>query len=163
MSFSITLLVLWLMLLLLAQKQFFHIALIGFPGVLMHESMHLIVGLVLLAKPVSFNLIPHRTANSWQFGSVSFRGLNLFNAAPVAYAPLLLLGIAWLLFNHWMLPMFLAQRYLEWLLSGYLIACALFSSLPSTTDIKVGGRSTLCWAVIGIGGWWFWSGYARLH
>jgi len=163
MSYSIFLVVCWLFLLVLAKRQFFHIALIGFPGVVMHEFMHLVVGVILLAKPVSLNLIPRRVGNKWQFGSVSFTGLTLFNSAPVAYAPLLLLGVAWLLFHHWMEPLILARQYPLWVLSGYLVACAIFYSAPSTTDIKVGGFSTLIWGAIMLAGWWFWNGSQWIH
>jgi hypothetical protein len=145
----------WLLLLLLAQRQFFHIALLGFPGVVMHELMHLLVGVVLLARPVSLNLIPRRVGNQWQFGSVSFSGLTIFNAAPVAYAPLLLLGAAWFCFHRWMLPLVLEHHYLEAAAGGYLIACAILYSVPSMTDLKVGGISTLFWALIAGVGWWF--------
>jgi hypothetical protein len=157
MTLSLILLSGWLLLLVLAQRQFFHIALVGFPGVVMHEFMHLMVGLVLLAKPTSLNLIPRRAGDKWLFGSVSFSGLTIFNAAPVAYAPLLLLGVAWILFQHWMLPSIHEEHYLTWLLSGYVIACALFYSLPSITDIKVGGWSTVFWGMIAIGIWWLWT------
>jgi len=163
MIFSLILLSGWLLLLLLAQRQFFHIALIGFPGVVMHEFMHLMVGLVLLAKPTSLNLIPRRVGDKWLFGSVSFSGLTIFNAAPVAYAPLLLLGVAWILFHHWMLPLIHAEHYLMWVLSGYLIACAVFYSLPSLTDIKVGGWSTLFWVIVATGIWWLWTRSGYLH
>jgi len=158
MTYSIIILLCWLVLLLVAQRQFFHIALLGFPGVVMHELMHLLVGLLLLAKPVKFNLVPQRAGNQWQFGSVSFTGLTILNAAPVAYAPLLLLWLAWLAFHLWLLPLTLAHHYLKALLAGYLIACAAFYSLPSTTDMKIGGISTLFWAVIAGLGWWFWFG-----
>ena len=147
----------WLFVLTLARRQFFHIALLGFPGVVMHELMHLCVGLLLLAKPASFNLLPRRSGDQWHFGSVSFTGLNLFNAAPVAWAPLLLMGAAWFSFQHWMVPCMLERRYTEAILCGYLIACALFYSLPSVTDIKVGGLSTLFWGVIALTGWWLWT------
>ena len=163
MTYSIILLGCWLLILLLAQRQFFHIALLGFPGVVMHELMHLTVGVILFAKPVSLNFVPRRVGNKWQFGSVSFTGLTLFNSAPVAYAPLLLLGVAWILFHHWMVPLMLGQHYTYWLLSGYLIACAMFYSVPSITDIKVGGLSTLFWGVIIFAAWWFWNGSNLIH
>jgi len=158
MTYSIIILLCWLALLIVAQRQFFHIALLGFPGVVMHELMHLLVGLVLLAKPTSLNLIPRRVGNQWHFGSVSFTGLTILNAAPVAYAPLLLLWLAWFAWHHWMLPFVLAHHYLEASVAGYLIACAVFYSVPSTTDMKVGGISTLFWALIAGAGWWFWTG-----
>jgi hypothetical protein len=148
----------WLGLLLLARRQFFHIALLGFPGVVMHELAHLLVGMVLLAKPTSLNLWPRRVGNQWQFGSVGFTGLNLFNAAPVAYAPLLLLGAAWFSFHHWMLPQVTHADYAMALLWSYLIACATLYSLPSLTDIRVGGWSTLFWTVLAsVSVWLYWG------
>jgi hypothetical protein len=163
MALSIILVLAWLLILGLARRQFFHIALLGFPGVVLHELMHLVVGVVLLAKPTSMNLIPRRQGNAWLFGSVSFAGLNTFNAAPVAYAPLLLLGVAWLLFYHWMLPLFDAQHYLIWIVSGYVIGCAIFYSAPSITDMKVGGWSTVFWGVVVTGGWWLWTQSGYIH
>lgn len=150
---------LWLVLLLIARRQFFHIALLGFPGVIMHEMMHLLTGLVLLAKPASINLWPRRVGNHWHFGSVSFTGLNLFNAAPVAYAPLLLLGAAWFALHHWMVPLAGQGEYAWALLWGYLIACATFYSLPSLTDLRVGGRSTAFWGVLALLSIWLYFGH----
>ena len=149
MTYSILLIIFWLALLLAAQQRIWHIALLGFPGVVLHELMHFLVGLILFAKPTSFSLIPRRVKSGWQFGSVSFRGLNFINAAPVAYAPLLLVGVAWFAFHHWMLPLFFAGQYLIWIAAGYLIACGLFSSIPSSTDVKVGRISTLFWLTLG--------------
>ncbi len=157
MTYSLILLVVWIAVLLLASRHFIYIALIGFPGTFLHEIMHFLVGTLLFAKPVSCNLLPYRTANRWQFGSVSFAGLNLLNAAPVAYAPLLLMGVAWALFHYWMVPSILAKHYLEWVLSGYLTACAVVYSVPSATDIKVGGWSTLFWGSAGLIVWWVWT------
>ena len=160
MAYSIIILVCWLFILLIAQRQFVHIALLGFPGVILHESMHFIVGLFLFAKPTSVNLIPRRAGNRWQFGSVTFTGLNVLNAAPVAYAPLLLLVIGWHLFHHWLVPLVISHHYLEGIVAGYIIASALFSSAPSPEDIKVGGFSTLFWVAVALSGWWFWSLFA---
>ncbi len=148
----------WMALLVLARRQFFHIALIGFPGVVLHELMHLLVGLVLLAKPVSMNLWPRRAGNHWHFGSVAFTGLNLFNAAPVAYAPLLLLPAAWIALHHWMLPQVQRGAYTIAVLWGYVIACGVFYSLPSVTDLKAAGWSTVFWlamAAVSVA-IWFW-------
>ena len=144
----------WLGILLLAQRKTFSIALLGFPGVLLHELMHLLVGLILLARPVALNLWPQRQGHEWHFGSVSFTGLNLVNAAPVAYAPLLLLYAAWLFFHHTLLPLYQSEQYGLWALSAYLSACAIFYSPPSSTDLKVAGWSTLFWLTLcGISAW----------
>ena len=154
---ALAILLFWLALLWLVKQRFYQIALLGFPGVVLHELMHLTVGVMLLAKPVSINLMPRRVANQWHFGSVSFTGLNLFNAAPVACAPLLLLVAAWFSFHLWMIPLVLDNTYSQAIPCGYLIACALFYSLPSTTDLKVGGLSALFWAALAPAGWWVWT------
>ena len=88
-------------------------------------------------------------------GSVGFANLNILNAAPVAFAPLLMLGIGWLLYEHWMLPTFLMANYLIWVASGYVTACSLFSCIPSSADIKVGAMSVLMYGGIGFGLWQF--------
>ena len=151
---SIVLVIAWLSLMLLARRSAWQIALISLPGTAAHELSHFLVGTLLLAKPVSLNLIPKRQGKSWQLGAVSFSGLNIFNAAPVAYAPLLLVGAAWVLFDRWMLPVFQAGDYPIWVLSGYAVACTLFSCLPSPTDIRVGGLSTFAWGGVCYGFWW---------
>ena len=154
MLYSCLLIGICLCVLLLAKRAVVSLALIGFPGVVLHETMHLIVGLVLFAKPQSMRLFPKRDGHGWQFGSVSFTGLNILNAAPVAYAPLLLLIVAWYLFQQWMVPLFMEQHYEAWAFVGYIISCALFYSLPSSTDIKVAGLSTLFWLILAFLGWY---------
>jgi len=88
-------------------------------------------------------------------GSVGFTNLNIWNAAPVAFAPLLMLGIGWLLYVNWTLPTFMMANYLIWVASGYVTACALYSCIPSATDIKAGAVSGLMYGGIGFGVWHF--------
>jgi len=129
------------------------IALLALVGTSMHEAAHYVVGLVLRAKPVSVSLLPRREGNRWILGSVGFTGLNIFNAAFVAFAPLALLGVAWLAFAFWLLPAFLAGQYLTWLVGGYVVACMLFSSIPSSTDVRIGAVSALMYCALGYGLW----------
>src|SRR5208282_1833152 len=144
----------WLVVMRLARRSAWQIALISLPGTALHELSHFLIGSVLLAKPVSVSLIPKRKGNGWQLGAVEFTGLNIINAAPVAYAPLILVGVAWVLFDRWMLPVFQARDYQVWLLSGYAVACTLFSCLPSPRDIRVGGLSPFAWGAVCYGVWW---------
>jgi len=60
-----------------------------FPGTVIHEFLHFIVGVLTLARPFNFSLIPKKTNEGWTLGSVSFAGLNSFNAFPTAMAPIL--------------------------------------------------------------------------
>lgn len=116
---------------------------------LVRELCHAGIGWVLGAKPTSFSLLPRREGQTWVLGSVGFHNLTLWNAAPVAFAPLLLAGLAWLIFHHWTVPAFEAEAYLSWGLSGYVLATCLFSCLPSWTDVKLGALSGLLYGGMG--------------
>lgn len=121
-------------------------AFLSLPGTLLHELMHCIVGGLLGAKPVALDLAPRRVGDRWILGSVSFARINILNAAPTAFAPLLMLPIAGWLFQHWMVPVFVAGNYAEWVLAGYLVGCCVFSCLPSWIDIRLGATSALVWS-----------------
>ena len=64
-----------------------------FSGVFVHEVLHLLVGLVTMARPTSFSLIPRSEGGRLILGSVGFVGLNWLNAWITAAAPLLALPI----------------------------------------------------------------------
>lgn len=152
---SAVLILTWLVVMRSTRYSKWQLALISLPGTAMHEALHGMVGLLLFAKPNSFSVFPKRQGNTWVLGSVRFTNLNIWNAAPVAFAPLLMLGIGRLLYLNWMLPTFYAANYLIWVASGYVTACAFFSCIPSTTDIKVGAVSGLMYVSVGLGLWYF--------
>lgn len=124
-------------------------AIVGLIGTWLHEVSHYVVGFVLGAKPVSFSLWPKRDGNRWVLGYVGFTGLNIWNSAFVAFAPLLLLAVGVVVIQAWTLPAFAAGSYGSWALSGYVVACALSSCLPSSTDIKVGAVSAFMYGGMG--------------
>lgn len=66
-------------------------ALVTFPGTLIHELQHFVVGLVLNARPASFTLIPSKTpdGSGWTLGSVGFYNIRWYNAFFVSMAPLI--------------------------------------------------------------------------
>ena len=150
---SAVLILTWLGVMRSTRYSKWQLAMISLPGTVMHEALHGVVGLVLFAKPKSFSIFPRRQGNTWVLGSGGFTNLNIWNAAPVAFAPLLMLGIGWLLYLNWMLPTFMMANYLIWVASGYVTACALFSCIPSSTDIKAGAVSGLMYGSIGFGVW----------
>jgi hypothetical protein len=137
-----------------ARTSMWRIALLAFPGTFAHELAHLVIGLLLRAKPDSFSLWPKAHGHGWTLGSVSFRNIGLLNGAWVALAPLLLLPVAWLGLIHALLPLWTTDRWGWWLLGGYLTATALFAALPSVQDIKLGSGSLLLYAAISGGLWW---------
>ena len=150
---SVALVVAWLCIMHSLRHVGWSLAFIGLLGTSLHELTHYICGLILGAKPVSVSLIPKRQGDTWILGSVGFVNLNIWNSAFVAFAPLLLIGVAWLMFEYWLYPAFLDCNYLNWLLAGYVVACSLYSSLPSTTDIRIGALSAIMWGSIGYGIW----------
>jgi hypothetical protein len=75
-------------------------AFLTLPATLLHEISHAAVGLVLSARPSSFNLWPQRVgATAWRLGYVGFTNLRWWNGGAVAMAPL-----AWLLVMAGLIP-----------------------------------------------------------
>lgn len=115
------------------------------PGTLVHELLHLIVGLLLNGKPVTVSLWPRRAANGqWILGSVGFTNLRWYNAVFIGLAPLLAIAVS----------MALTPTPIGWKLHTddlwhwALVAPVLAMCLPSTTDWKLALRS---WPIIGLG------------
>ena len=112
-------------------------ALINIPGTILHETMHFLVGLLLNAKPTSYDLIPHKSPDGdYIMGSVSFRNLNSYNAFPSSLAPLLLLPIGYM-FNSWYFQNINISffNYLGYILLQTII---IENAVPSSQDFKVG-------------------------
>lgn len=151
---SLLLTAVWFALLRYFRYSGYGIALLSLVGTSGHEAMHFLVGWLLRAKPVSVSLFPKRDGNRWVLGSVGFTGLNIFNSAFVGLAPLLLLGISWGVFEWWLVPAYQGGHLVSWFIAGYVAACALFSSIPSTTDIKIAALSTLMYGAVGYGIWY---------
>lgn len=116
-------------------------ALVSLPGTWLHEVAHWVVGIVLGARPVSFSLWPRKDGSSWVLGSVGFERLNIWNAAPVALAPLILFILGAIAFEYLLQTSFDQGRYGLWVALGYPVAACLYSGLPSSTDLKVGAIS----------------------
>jgi hypothetical protein len=62
-------------------------------GTICHELAHYGVGLLTLARPRSFSVVPRRSGTKWQLGAVEFANLRWYNAAPTALAPVLILAV----------------------------------------------------------------------
>jgi hypothetical protein len=152
---STVLILTWLGIMRSTRYSKWQVAVISLPGTVTHELLHGLVGWVLFAKPRSFSIFPKRHGDTWVLGSVGFTNLNIWNSAPVAFAPLMMLGIGWLLYEYWVLPTFQIGNYLIWVTSGYVTACSLYSGIPSATDFEVGAWSGLMYGCIGVGAWYF--------
>ena len=137
----------WLVVMRSTRSSKWQLAMISLPGTVTHEALHGMVGLLLFAKPKSFSIFPKRQGNTWVLASVGFTNLNIWNAAPVAFAPLLMLGIGWLLYERWMLPTFLLADYWIWLSSGYVTACCFFPAFRQRPTSKLVPSPDSCTAV----------------
>ncbi len=104
-------------------------------GVILHEAAHLLVGLLLRARPTSVSLLPHREGDGWRLGSVSFRGITAFNAVPVALAPLGLVGVAYWLAIHWFT--WQAPSLAVTLALYGCVFVLLYNALPSRQDLRL--------------------------
>lgn len=111
-------------------------ALVNIPGTILHESMHFITGLLLNARPTTFNLLPRKDGfGNYVMGSVGFRNIAFYNALPAALAPLLLLPIGFY-FNRWF---FLNVDVTLWRYIFYILLQTIIieNAVPSSTDFKV--------------------------
>ncbi|MBI3804703.1 MAG: hypothetical protein HY282_13180 [Nitrospirae bacterium] len=154
----------WYLFLHRSRTSMWRIALLALPGTFVHELMHFIFGLFLLAKPAGFSVWPRHSGKGWTLGSVSFQRIGLLNGAFVALAPLLLFPLAWLCLIRFAVPFWVQHRWGWWLVAGYGTATMLFAALPSCQDIRLGSRSLVFYGVIGGLGWWGLSAWrAWLH
>ena len=113
-------------------------ALVNIPGTILHETAHFLVGLMLNAKPASFNLLPKRRDDVYVMGSVGFRNIKFYNALPSAMAPLILLPLA-----YWLNEYFLVTTIWRYLFFILLETVIIENAIPSSTDFKVAFSSPL--------------------
>ena len=127
-------------------------------GVLLHESAHLLIGMLLRAQPSGMSLWPRRTGHGWRLGSVSFSRITALNAVPVALAPLGLAAVACLLADNWFLwwrpslPATLALYAAVFIL--------LYNALPSRQDLRIAcnAKSILLYAALLAAVTWYYAG-----
>lgn len=151
---SAVLVIAWLGFMRAIRTSGWSVAIVGMLGTILHEACHYLMGVLLGAKPVSVSLWPKRQGDYWVLGSVGFERITLWNAAPIAFAPLLLIGVAWLLLAYLLLPAYGTGHYAAWFVGGYAVACCLSSCIPSITDIRVGFLSALLYSGAG---YFLWS------
>ncbi len=106
-----------------------------FPGTLSHELAHWTAGTLCGARPTGLRLWPQRSGNDLVLGKVGFANLRWYNGAFVGLAPLSLLAAAAVLVE-WrarFAPGF-GTTGAAW---AYLIACLVYSSIPSKQDLRI--------------------------
>ncbi len=123
-------------------------------GTVCHELAHFGVGLLTLARPQSFSVIPRRSGNTWRLGSVAFANLRWYNAAPTALAPLLILAIP-LAVAAWRVAIPWSFRWSDGAIA-LLLAPQLLSFWPSRKDWLL-AASSWPYLVLAAGGYWLLS------
>lgn len=146
----------WWWVLLRLRGSTWRFALVALVGTVLHELAHFLVGVVTGAKPVSLRLFPQRTAQGWVLGSVTFEQVTLLNAAPVAFAPLLLFALAPILGLYWAAPAARDGSWWMWLFATYVCANALDAGWPSRADVSMGANSALMYGAAAGAIWWLW-------
>lgn len=116
---------------------------LAWPGTVMHEILHAVVGFVLLAQPSNFSIVPRRTDLGMELGSVGFDNLTWYNKLPIAVAPLLAIPIVFIATSTLAFSATVAGFATVWIL-----ASMLSQSMPSSQDWKIGLSSP-----VGIAAW----------
>jgi len=113
-------------------------ALVAWPGTTCHEASHLLVGVLLGAKPTSLSLWPRALGNgSWQLGAVEFTSLKWWNAPWTAMAPLLLAPLSLTLTLTWVYPSWATGDFTSAAIALYVCATILQAAWPSVQDFEV--------------------------
>jgi hypothetical protein len=120
-------------------------------GTICHELAHYCVGLLTMARPSSFSVMPRRTGAEWTLGEVGFANLRWYNAAPIALAPFLILVIP-VMVAIWRVAKPWSFNWTD-LAVAFLIAPQFLSFWPSRQDwlLSLGSWPYL---VLAGGGYW---------
>lgn len=129
------------------------------PGVILHELAHLSAGLLFRAQPCGFSILPERNGRDggWTLGSVDFGRVTALNAVPIAFAPLILLFVAYEVFRYWYV--FFPSPSLLNTLGLYAVTFTLcYESVPSIQDLRVASnwKSILLYSSI-VGVFFIWK------
>jgi hypothetical protein len=116
---------------------------LAWPGTIMHELLHAVVGFVMLAQPSNFSILPRRTEFGMELGSVGFDNLTWYNKLPIAVAPLLAIPIVFIATNSITFSTTVTGFATVWILASMLSQC-----MPSKQDWQVGFSSP-----VGVAAW----------
>ena len=105
-------------------------------GTFLHELAHLIIALLLYAKPTSFSLAVRKSDDgTYRLGAVQISNPQWYNAFPVALSPLVLLPLAFII--HEKLIFWAEQSWWQYIIATMVIITIIMSSFPSQADWKM--------------------------
>lgn len=116
---------------------------LAWPGTVIHEFLHAVVGFFLLARPTNFSVWPKDDGDQMVLGSVEFCNLAWYNRLPIAMAPLLAIPIVFVATSTLAFSATVTGFATVWIL-----ASMLSQSLPSGHDWHVGFSSP-----VGVAAW----------
>jgi len=107
--------------------------LLSWPGTVVHELLHYVIGFVLFAQPTKISVWPEDRETSGQtMGYVNFANIQWYNAMPTGLAPLL--GVFVVLFIAGLVPVGFSLSGIFWI---WIMASVLSQVWPSQQDWKV--------------------------
>jgi hypothetical protein len=107
--------------------------LLSWPGTVVHELLHYVIGFVLFAQPTKISVWPEDRETSGQtMGYVNFANIQWYNAMPTGLAPLL--GVFVVLFIAGLVPAGFSLSGIFWV---WAMASVLSQVWPSQQDWKV--------------------------
>jgi hypothetical protein len=107
--------------------------LLSWPGTVVHELLHYVIGFVLFAQPTKISVWPEDRETSGQtMGYVNFANIQWYNAMPTGLAPLL--GVFVVLFIAGLVPVGFSLSGVFWI---WVMASVLSQVWPSQQDWKV--------------------------
>jgi hypothetical protein len=116
---------------------------LAWPGTVVHELLHALIGFVMFAQPSNFSILPRRTELGMELGSVGFDNLTWYNKLPIAVAPLLAIPIVFIATSVLTFSATVAGFATVWILASILGQC-----MPSKQDWQVGLSSP-----VGVAAW----------
>ena len=106
---------------------------LSWPGTVVHELLHYVMGFVLFAQPTKISVLPEDRETSGQtMGYVNFANIQWYNALPTGLAPLL--GVFVVLFIAGLVPKEFSLAGVFW---TWVMASILSQVWPSQQDWKV--------------------------
>lgn len=109
------------------------------PGVVVHELLHFIVGFLTMARPSGMTLWPiKQDGGYYSLGTVSFRRINMLNGVFVGLAPLISLPMIWFISKELQSSNYTMEIQVA---ATYFMACMFLSSIPSKADWLIARRS----------------------
>ena len=104
------------------------------PGTVVHELMHALIGLVLNADPIDFSVMPEKSVPGQPrvIGAVSFQNMTWFNTTPIALAPLFIVPVV-----LWEVQKLQFHNIWQSAAIVFFLSTVLSQSIPSPMDIKI--------------------------